>query len=166
MQKENHAWLNSLGVVLALLLGITCAYLLDGRRQHITMLEARVAAAEANQNYTERQLKELKAVVEAVASGNASAEAWIMNAEPAINQLAMDLMGRDEQLRQWLLQVRATADQAIASADALQKQVAALETKVAGLQKAKKAHSKYANKQCNKPKVRCVGENPMRCTVQ
>ena len=161
MQKENHAWLNSLGVVLALLLGITCAYLLDGRRHQFVALEARVAAAEANQNFTERQLKELKAVVEAVVAGNASAEAWIMNAEPAINQLAMELMGRDEQLRQWLLQVKAQADQATAMAAALESKVAALEARAV-----KKAKPRYANKRCNKPKVRCVGENPMRCTVQ
>ena len=162
MQTENKEWLRSLGVALALLLGITCAYLLDGQRKYSVVLEARVAAAEANQNHTERQLKELKAVVEAVASGSANAEAWILAAEPAINQLAMNLMGRDEQLRQWLLQVKAEAEAKIA---ALEKKVAALE-KPRSLPKAKKAKRHYPNKRCNKPKVRCVGENPMRCTVQ
>lgn len=163
MQKENHAWLNSLGVVLALLLGITSAYLLDGRRHQYVALEARVAAAEANQNYTERQLKELKAAVEMAAAGNAQTQEMLNMLDPAIQQVVMELMSRDEQLRQWLLQVKATADQAVASADAANRQVAALKYK---LSKAKKAKPRYVNKRCNKPKVRCVGENLLRCTVQ
>ena len=164
MQKENHAWLNSLGVVLALLLGITSAYLLDGRRHQYVALEARVAAAEANQNYTERQLKELKAAVEMAAAGNAQTQEMLMALDPAIQQVVMDLMGRDEQLRQWLLQVKAETDKATAMVAALENKVAALEKK--SLEKPKKAKPRYANKRCNKPKVRCVGENPMRCTVQ
>ena len=179
-QKYDFGPMLVVGAVLSIMLGIFFAYTLDQHKDKIAAAQLRIeyleAQAEEQAKVTrdmadilaeqaQRQAKFEAALKELAEKPDpteriAMLEAWIMDADPQLAMMFQQLLQRDEMLRMWLIEVKMTADAAVAGMEALQQKVAELEKR---LQRPKKAHRRHTNRRCNKPKVVCTGENPVRC---